>query len=165
MDSHGQLALEYMLVIGFSLIILFPLTSALSEGNEINQAMTVARTGALQGAVLDGMAIYPEDAFRGYNLEHPRLICPSEVKILKIDYNNEGFNPIYQKTKIQIRVHASAPTIQNREDKDCLGDRINFYVRKSICETFNTQNLTNKVYNPAFSHRYVFTTGDVRWDG
>lgn len=44
-----------------------------------------------------------------------------------------------------------------------LGDRINFYARKSVAESFSTSNQTNKLYNPVFSSRYVFTTADVKW--
>lgn len=163
-DIQGQLPIEFLIVVGFSLLIIFPLAISLSDSNELNQAISASRVGALQGALSDGLAIYPDDAFKDYELEHLRLINPSGVKIIKIDYLNQGFNPSYQKTKIQLRIHASAPSITEKSDRNCLGDRINFYARKKICESFRTQNLTNAVFNPAFSDNYVFTTTDVQWD-
>jgi len=163
-DTQGQLPIEFLLVVGLSVMILFPLTISLSDANELNQAMTAVRDGAFHGAILDGLAIYPDEAFLDYTREHKRLLNPSPVKIIKIDYINQGYNPTYQKTKIQLRIHASAPSVTDKSDRNCLGDRINFYARKKICESFGTQNLTNKVFNPAFSHKYVFTTTDVRWE-
>lgn len=163
-DINGQLPVEFLIVVGFSVMILFPLSLNLINSNELNQVMSATRVGASQGALSDGLAIYPDDSFKDYKLEHVRLINPSEVKITRVDYVNQGFNPTYQKTKIQLRIHASAPSISDKSDRNCLGDRINFHARKKICETFMTQNLTNSVFNPAFSNRYVFTTSDVRWE-
>ncbi len=163
-DIHGQLTIEFLLVFGFILILLIPLILSLSNVNELNQAMSACRAGALQGALSDGLGIYPDDAFRRYELEHLRLINPSEVKIKKIEYVNQGFNPSYQKTKIQLRIHASASSIPDKSDRNCLGDRINFHARKKITESFKTENLTNSIFNPAFSDNYVFTTADVHWD-
>jgi hypothetical protein len=44
-----------------------------------------------------------------------------------------------------------------------MGDRINFNARKSIAQSFKTEKLTNALYNPVFSPKYVFTTADVKW--
>ncbi len=164
MDSKGQLPIEFLLVVGLSVMVLIPLTLGISDGGELNQAMSAARNGALQGAISDGLAIYPQESFRDYTSEHPRLLNPSGVKIVEINYLNQGFHQGYQKTKIQLRIHASAPSITDKTDRNCLGDRINFNVRKKISESFKTENLTNALYNPAFSSRYVFTTADVAWE-
>lgn len=131
--------------------------------NEMDQAMAAARNGALEGALTGSLAIYPDESFSNYERQHPQLLNPSSVKIVKIDHKDQGFNPTYNRTKIQLKIHAVAPSIK-LEDRGYMGDRINFYTRKSICEAFKTQDLTNSLYNPAFSDRYVFTTGDVEWD-
>lgn len=163
-DVQAQLPLEFLIVLGLSVVILFPLIMGLMDSNEQNQAMSASRAGALEGALYDGLALYPDDAFRDYKMEHVRLVNPSSVKITKIDYLNQGFNPIYHKTKIQLRIHAMAPSVVDESDRNCLGDRINYYARKKICESFKTQNLTNSVFNPAFSNNYVFTTANVCWE-
>lgn len=163
MDTKGQLPIEFLLMVGLSVIILIPLTVALSDSVELNQAMSAARTGAIQGAISDGLAIYPTESFQDYTNENQRLLNPSGVKILKITYSNQGFHQGYQKTKIQLKIYASAPQVNNKTDRNCLGDRINFNARKKIAESFNTEDLTNSLYNPAFSERYVFTTADVQW--
>ncbi|EKF84920.1 hypothetical protein [Methanobacterium formicicum] len=163
MDIKGQLPIEFLLMVGLSVIILIPLTVALSDSVELNQAMSAARTGAMQGAISDSLAIYPTESFQDYTRENQRLLNPSGVKILKITYSNQGFHQGYQKTKIQLKIYASAPQVNNKTDRNCLGDRINFNARKKITESFNTEDLTNTLYNPAFSERYVFTTADVQW--
>ncbi|EKQ52902.1 MAG: hypothetical protein B655_1573 [Methanobacterium sp. Maddingley MBC34] len=164
MDNKGQLPIEFLLLVGLSIMVLIPLAISISNAGELNQAMSAARTGALQGAISDGLAIYPYESFKNYTSEHPRLLNPSGVKIVKINYSNQGFHDGYQKTKIQLRIHASAPNINDKTDRNCLGDRINFNARKKISESFKTENLTNALYNPAFSSKYVFTTADVTWE-
>lgn len=162
-DIHGQLTMEFLILLGFSLIISIPLIISVADSNELNQAMAASRTGALDGSLSDGLAVYSEDAFKDYEVEHLRLVNPSCVKIIKIDYINQGLSQAYNKTKIQLRIHASAPQVKDKTDRNCLGDRINFYARKKICESFHTENLTNSLFNPAFSNNYVFTTADIRW--
>ena len=162
-DIHGQLTIEFLMILGFSLIITIPLIISIAGSNELNQAMAASRAGALDGSLSDGLAVYSEDAFKDYEVEHLRLVNPSCVKIIKIDYINQGLSQAYNKTKIQLRIHASAPQVKDKADRNCLGDRINFYARKKICESFHTENLTNSLFNPAFSNNYVFTTADVRW--
>jgi len=163
LDKKGQLPIEFLLVVGFSVLVLMPMALSLSNAGELNQAMSAARAGALQGATSDSLAIYPEDTFRAYQREHQRLLNPSGVKIVKITYLNQGFNQSYQKTKIQLKIYASAPSVPDKTDRNCLGDRINFQARKKITESFNTENLTNSMYNPAFSQKYMFTTANVQW--
>ena len=162
-DFRGQLTIEFLMILGFSLIITIPLIMSIAGSNELNQAMAASRAGALDGSLSDGLAVYPEDVFKDYEVEHLRLVNPSCVKIIKIDYINQGLSQAYNKTKIQLRIHASAPQVKDKTDRNCLGDRINFYARKKICESFHTENLTNSLFNPAFSNNYVFTTADVRW--
>ena len=163
MESKGQISIELILIIGFILIIVLGIASFLGEDTELNQAMAAARSGAINGANTDSLAIYPEEPFKNYTVEHQRLLSPSNVKIIKIDYTNQGFNEKYNKTKIQLRISASAPSVTDISDRNVLGDRVNFYARKSICESFGTSSQTNEMFNPAFSNEYMITTVDVTW--
>lgn len=163
-DARGQLPIEFLLLVGLSIVILFPLAISITDSAELNQAMSSARSGALEGAISNGFAVYPDESFKNYESGHQRLLNPSGVKIIKIDYIKEDFNPVYQKTHIQLKIHASAPSVKDKTDRNCLGDRINFYARKKISETFQTENLTNSLFNPAFSNKYEFTTADVCWE-
>ncbi|MGC9516274.1 MAG: hypothetical protein ACP5C3_01090 [Methanomicrobiales archaeon] len=163
MDFIGQTSAEYLFLLGFILSVSLIVFSAAADANELNLAMTAARSGSIEGSSSNSFAIYSEDTFEDYEINKPRLLYASSIKIVKIHYQNQGFSKVYNKTKIQLIIHASCPMICKYEDKNSYGDRINYYARKSITDTFNTHNLTNIFHNPAFSDNYVFTTADVKW--
>lgn len=163
MDSKGQISLEFILIVAVIILIIMGIASFFGEENELSQAMAVARSGAIEGANIDSFAVYPQETFDDYTSKHPRLLSQTNVKIININYVDCGSNNAYNKTKIQLQITASTSSVNTKSDRNALGDRVNFYVRKSISESFGTSNLTNKVFNPAFSNRYVFTTADVKW--
>jgi hypothetical protein len=163
MDNKGFIAAEYILLVGILPVIIVAMATLAADNNELNIAMGAASSGALQGIMMDSAAVYSSDAFYDYQRYNPRLLLPSEIKILKIEYKNQGYNSSYQKIKIQLRVYVAGPSIKDYDDRNSLGDRINYNMRKSISEVFNTQNLSNTYYNPAFSNKFVFTTGEVVW--
>jgi hypothetical protein len=163
LDINGQYTIEYSLILGVVILIAFSFLPIVYDFNELNTCMASARSGALRGAEMDSLAFYPEEKYEYYMKEHPRLKSGSKVVLVRIEYTNQGYDPIYQKTKIVLKIFASAGSIKYADDRNCIGDRINYYVRKSICEAFKTENLTNIYYNPAFSDRYYFTTCDVKW--
>lgn len=163
MEIKGQISIELILIIGFILLIILLIGSFIGTDNELNQAMSAARSGAIEGANTDSFAIYPEETFKNYTIEHKRLLNTNSVKIIKINYINQGFKEEYNKTKIQLQISASATSVTDISDRNSLGDRVNFYARKSICESFSTSEQTNEMFNPSFSNRYVFTTTDVTW--
>lgn len=162
-DKNGQLNIEYILLIAISILVILSFFPYLNEINELNICMTVARNGAFEGAIMDSFAVYPEIKYEYYMKEHPRLKSGTKIVIIKLDYIKQGFDPKYQRNKIKIKVFASAPSLRNPSDRDCAGDRINYYIRKNICEAFKTENLTNTYYNPAFSDKYIITTAEVYW--
>lgn len=163
MDEMGIYALEYILIVGFGVLISASVFYCIYDINELNTCMAAARNGATEGAFMDSLAIYPIDKYEYYTKRYPRLKSGSKVVIHEIRYENQGFNPVYNRTKIQLQVVASAPSIKYPEERNCLGDRINYYTRKAICECYKTENITNIYFNPAFSERYFFTTQEVQW--
>jgi hypothetical protein len=163
MDFNGQVTAEYVFLLGITLILTLVLISNLGEENELNVAMSAARTGALEGANMNSFAIYPKNSFKEYEISKKRITGTSSIKIIKIEMQNQGYDERYGKVKIQLKVYANCPTVTEKVDRDSLGDRINFYVRKSICDSFGTERLSNDLYNPAFSEKFYFTTADVKW--
>lgn len=162
MDTEGQMSVEFVIIAGFMLILTCAVAAFIFDDSELTHAMAAARSGAVEGVLADSLAIYPEEAFESYTQEYPRLVSPSGVKIVKIAYENEGFNSLYNRTKIQLKIYATGSKLDSAEQYR-LGSRINYHARKSICEVFKTQNLTNAAFNPAFSDKYVFTTAGVEW--
>ena len=163
MDFHGQYALEYILLLGFSVLVSLSTLTLIYDINELNTIMASARSGVLLGSEMDGLAIYPNEKFEDYDKKHPRLKTGSKVTFIRITYEKEGYDPVYKKKKIKLKIYASTRSVYNKGDRDCIGDRINYYVRRSICKSFYTENLTNTYYNPAFSDNYFITTYDVVW--
>lgn len=162
-DLKGQISMEYVLGIGLVLVIILNIAGMVNNSNELNLATSAARNGAMEGICRNNLALYPVDAFSEYDANKERLNFPSSIQIVGIETINQGFNHSYGKTKIQIRVYISAPGFTNKTYKNSLGSRINYHVRRSISKVFATENISNNLYNPAFSHNYVFTTAEVRW--
>ncbi len=162
MDSKGQMSAEFIMILGFMVVVSCSVSLFIGQESELTQAMGAARSGATDGVIADSLAVYSDEAYAQYKGEHPRLLSTSGVKIVKISYENQGFNQLYNRTKIQLKIYATGSSMGGSE-LNCLGDRINYNARRSICEVFNTQDLTNSFFNPAFSDRYIFTTADVQW--
>lgn len=162
-QNEGQLSIELIMMAAILVFIIFSSAPIIGDMLELNEAMAAARSGATEGMSIDNIAFYSEETFQLYVQEKPRLLYPSSVRIVKIDYINQGYNSYYKKVKIQLHIYASAPNVNHPDDKNSLGDRINYYARKRITNIFKTENMTNTFYNPAFSPRYVFTTADVKW--
>ncbi|MCL2115532.1 MAG: hypothetical protein FWH29_04850 [Methanobrevibacter sp.] len=162
-ENNGQTSIEFIILIGISFILVLSLATFLNSENELNIAMSAARNGATEGANIDGVAIYPRNAFDDYILNNQILTYPNSVKIVKIEKVNNGYHEVYNRTRIQLRVFATSPDLKRTTDKNSAGDRINYHVRKSIANSFNTGHLSNNLYNPSFSKNYVFTTANVQW--
>jgi hypothetical protein len=163
LDRRGQYSIEYILILGVAILISFSFLPMVNDFNELTTCMATARNGALLGAEMDSFGYYPGEKFEKYMEEHPRLESCSKVVFIRIEYRKKGYDPVYKKTKVQLTIFASAPSIKYARDRNCAGDRINYYARKSICEAFKTEKQTNIYYNPAFSDRYYFTTCEVVW--
>lgn len=162
MDNHGQISAEFLMIMGFVVVVSCSVIISAAEDSELTHVMAAARSGASQGAVADSLGVYSDDAFSGYLNDKSRLISPSSVKIVKVEYINRGFNRTYNRTLIQLRIYATSSRI-SASDQYNLGERINYDARRSICKVFGTENMTNFYYDPAFSYKYVFKTLPVVW--
>lgn len=85
------------------------------------------------------------------------------MDIVNISYEELGMDPDYDKKKIQFKVYAKALNDYSESELDSMGERINYYLRKSLAISFNSTSSTNNLYNPVFSQHYVFTTANVKW--
>ena len=69
MEIKGQISIELILIIGFILLVILGIGSFIGTDNELNQAMSAARSGAIEGANADSFAVYPEESFKNYTSE------------------------------------------------------------------------------------------------
>ena len=164
LDNKGQITVELILILSFIIIIIISITSIAGSANELNMAMLAAEQGALNGASGNGLAIFPQEAYKNYssNIDKQSILNPKNIHIINIKKIEKGKDAL-NKTRIQLKVYASCPNIPTREEKESIGDRINYNMRKSIVKSFKSENISNKLYNPAFSDSYSFTTANVEW--
>ncbi|WP_409200969.1 hypothetical protein [Methanobrevibacter sp. DSM 116169] len=162
-ENTGQIAIEFIFLI--SLIIILSLISInfIESENELNIALLAAKEGIVEGIMIDSSAIYPKSSYDDYEEDKPNLLKPNSIQLNKIIIKSSEYDSKYNKTKIQLQVHVTSETVNEKKDQDSLGDRINFNLRKAISETYNTSDLTNSLYNPSHSNKYIFTTANVVW--
>lgn len=163
MNDNGQISAEFVMIVGIGLVTTLIFAHASLEAIELNTITSAARNGVTEGIAMDSMAVYPSEKFKKYSESYPRLKTCSRVVYIDTRCINLGYDRTYQKTKLQIKIRASTPDQMNQVEMDCLGDRINYYVRKNICKAFKTEDRANIYYNPAFSDRYIITTSNVEW--
>lgn len=161
MDFKGQLSIEFLLILVFILSIVILVGPIIFNEAELVLAYSSAVSGVNEAITYDGMGIYSDISFDDYMENNTLLLHPNSIHIIKVEKKDMGFNTNYNKTKIQFRVYVSSDISDN--DKDIVGSRINFYLRKSIASTFKSENISNDWFNPSFSKHYMYTTGDVRW--
>ena len=163
-DKKGQITVELLLLISFALITAILLANAIIDANELNVAMASAREGAFEGISSNGLAIYPKESYDNYSkdIKKQPLLREKSIKIISINQTIKGKDN-FNRTRIQLKIYASSPDVRTKEQKEAVGDRINYNVRKSITESFKSENITNKLFNPAISNKYSFTTANVVW--
>lgn len=162
-DNKAQMSAEMLFFIGVLVIVVMLSVVYIAEQHELNIAMAAARTGAIEGAHTTSSAIYSVDAYRDYSHMKTSLLEPYPVEIINVSYSELGYDKDYDKHKIQFRVYAKTSNRFDNKELVSIGDRINFNLRKSLAISFNSTSSTNKLYNPVFSTRYVYTTANVKW--
>ncbi len=162
-DNMGQVSVEFLMLFGVLILVVMLAIVFVASEHELNIAMAAARNGANEGLASSSSAMYPEDTFRQYSNSKTSLLYPYSVSIVKVDYEEFGYDVNYEKKKIQFKVYARTSKRFSNDDLTSIGDRINYNLRKSLAISFNSTSSTNKLYNPVFSPHYVFTTANVKW--
>ncbi|WP_455646004.1 class III signal peptide-containing protein [Methanosphaera sp.] len=154
MNNKGQLSVEYILLLGVIIIILISSVIMISNESEKNTILTAAQIGAQNGIDKNGYAMYYNDTFNNYQNNYQKLLTSTEIKLIKINLNENN-------TIIELQVYAHTNSLTSQE-KYIVGSRINYYIRRSISETFNSTP-TNIYYDPAKSNKYTIKTKTVIW--
>ncbi|MBQ9160392.1 MAG: class III signal peptide-containing protein [Methanobrevibacter sp.] len=162
-DKRGQMSAEFLFLFGVLIIIAMISVVFISSENELNIAMEAARNGVVEGIATSSSAVYPQDTYSEYLDDKEYLLVPYSVDLVNISYEDFGFNSEYDKKQIQFQVYAKTSDYFDGDELVSIGDRINYNLRKSLAISFNTTSATNNLYNPVFSHHYVYTTANVKW--
>lgn len=163
MDNEGQMSAEMLFLFGTLIIVLMISLVFIGGENELNIAMSAARSGVIEGLATSSTGIYSSDAYWEYSQSKTGLFDPYSVEIVNISYIELGWDDNYDKKRIQFKVCAKTSDRFTNNELVSIGDRINYNLRKSIAVSFNTTQATNNLYNPVFSQHYVFTTANVKW--
>lgn len=161
--NSGQISGEYLFLAGILIVIVMISAVFIASETELNTAMTAARVGVNDGIASSSAAVYPKDSFSDYETSKSDLLIPYSVEIVNISYVELGVDSNYDKKKIQFKVYATSSKSFSKTERDSIGDRINYNLRKSIAVSFNSTLSTNKLYNPVFSSHYIYTTANVKW--
>lgn len=162
-DNAGQISIEFLFLFGVMILILMIAVAFIASENELNIAMSAARSGAIEGGATSSMTIYPTDTFRDYSRSKENLLMPYSVEIINVSYEDLGYDVNYDKNWVQFNVYAKTDDRFDSDELVSIGDRINYNLRKSIATSFNSTASTNRLYNPVFSPHYVYTTANVKW--
>lgn len=162
-EKSGQISAEYLFITGILILIAMISAVLIYDQQELNTAMSAAKIGVNDGIAVSSSGIYPKQTYNEYSKSKSNLLLPYSIEIVNISYSEIGFDNNYDKKRIQFKVYAKSSKELSKKQLDSIGERINYNLRKSIAISFNSTSATNKLYNPVFSHHYVFTTANVKW--
>lgn len=154
MNNNGQITVEYILLISMIIIVIISIANNLQEETEKNTILNAAQIGAQIGVDKNGYAMYYNDTFNNYQQNYKRLLYPTEIKVINITLTQSDKN-IY----IQVYLHTNNDLTS--EERYIIGYRVNYYIRKTISETFN-QNMTYP-YENLQSKRFKIMNNTVKW--
>lgn len=136
-NNKGQLIPEYILLITIILMIFFLTVNTITTQTQKNTILTSAQIGAQIGIDKNGYAMYYNDTFNNYQENYPKLLNPAEIKIISINMTE-----INETIELQPILHSNTYLTYN--EQYIVGSRVNYYIRKTIMETFQKQS--NDIY-------------------
>ncbi|RAP45973.1 MAG: hypothetical protein BZ135_04470 [Methanosphaera sp. rholeuAM6] len=154
MNNKGQITVEYMLMVAVIIIIMISATNVIQEETEKNTILNAAQIGAQIGVDKNGYAMYYNDTFNNYQENYQRLLYPTDIEVINITLTKSDKN-IY----LQVNLHTNNDL--TTQERYIIGYRVNYYVRKTIAETFN-QNITYP-YENLETERFKIRNNTVKW--
>ncbi len=155
MNNKGQLTVEYILLLSIIILVIVSSMSVIFVESEKNIILISAQIGAQNGVDKNGYAVYYNDTFNNYQDNYPKLLSSNKIKIIKIELVELSQNKI----KIKTKAHT---TSLNSKEKQIVSSRINYYIRRSISQTFK-KDQNDIYYDPAYSYNYEITTQNIEW--
>ena len=155
MKNKGQITAEYILIVGVIIVILTLTSQVLIIESEKNLILEYAQTGAQIGIDKNAYAMYYNDTFNNYMTNYPKLLYPTEIKVINISI-------IENNSSISLQVFLHSNNYLSNNQKEIVGSRVNYYIRKTISETFN-QDSTDLYYENCQSNNYKIETKKVKW--
>ena len=156
MNNKGQISLEYILFSAIIIVMVISISHTVLDENEKNMIISSARLGAQEGVDKNAYSMYYNDTFNSYQSDYPRLLYPTGIDIVNISLNETS------QKQLTISIYAHSNTKLTYTEKYIISSRINYYVRRSITNTFK-QKQNGIYYTPALSDSYEIECEDVKW--
>jgi len=155
MNNKGQIIVEYILIVVVIFLIIIPMTHVFLIESEKNIIIESAQIGAQIGIDKNAYAMYYNDTFNNYMDNYPRLLYPTEIKVINISIIENENN-----ITLQVFLHSNDYLTNNQ--KEIVGSRVNYYIRKTISETFDQKD-TDLYYENCQSNNFKIETKKVKW--
>ena len=155
MNNNGQITVEYILFLSIIMVILIFTTNTIIEETEKNTILTTAQIGAQIGIDKNAYAMYYNDTFNNYQNNYPKLLNPTEIKVIEINMTEKN-----NEIELQAVLHSNSNL--NYNEKYIIGSRVNYYIRKTISEAFELKN-NDLYYNNIQIKKYKINTKIVKW--
>lgn len=155
MNNKGQITVEYMLLLSLIILILLFSAKTIMDETEKNTILTSAQIGAQIGVDKNAYAMYYNDTFNNYQDNYPKLLHPTEIKVIMINMTENG-----NQLQLQAVLHANA--YLNSNEKNVISSRVNYYIRRSISEAFETKS-NDLYYDNLQIKNYKINTKIVKW--
>ena len=163
LDNKGQISMEFLFLVLIVLIIIFTTANYVYHENELNIALDSAKSGALEGALVDSVSVYTINEYSQIS-SNKQLLHPKNIKIINISYTYVGNYSSLIKPAIGIQVTATSNQRLSDAEKNKLSQKINTRVRRSIVYTFHNEDSTDVGnYYQCYSDNYAYFIYDVIW--
>jgi uncharacterized protein (UPF0333 family) len=155
MNNEGQITVEYILLIAMIMLIVLLTASVLVKESEKNTILNSAQIGAQIGVDKNAYAMYYNDTFKEYEENYVKLLHPSELKVINITMNEMN-------DTLRLKAYIHTNNYLTNNERYIVGSRINYYIRKTVSETFNQEN-NDLFYNNLKSYNFKIETEEVGW--
>lgn len=155
MNNKGQITLEYILMTGIIIVILIGSIQTINTESEKNTILSAAQMGAQIGVDKNAYAMYYNDTFNNYATNNLQLIFTMDIRVINISMTQEE-NSLY----LQATIHSNTYLTDNQ--REIISQRVNYYIRKTISQTFDQKN-ADVFYENVKSNNYNIKTKKVNW--
>lgn len=155
MNNKGQITLEYILMTGIIIVILIGSIQTINTESEKNTILSAAQMGAQMGVDKNAYAMYYNDTFNNYATNNLQLIFTMDIRVINISMTQEE-NSLY----LQATIHSNTYLTDNQ--REIISQRVNYYIRKTISQTFDQKN-ADVFYENVKSNNYNIKTKKVNW--
>lgn len=149
-DTRGQVALEFILIVGLLTLIVLTAYPVLQKQMELDKALSAARDGAVYGASFRGMSYYTSGTSQANR--NP----PGAIKITTVTLIPQGVEEGSGKDMYQIKINALGPAYLTAYE-NTIEASIKNYARSYVYNAFygDYQGGFSPVYTSY--HRFTFS--------